>query len=263
MCIRDRSGGGEITSEDGKPLYDNDHVLTAVAFTPDGKSVIAADHAGVVRIWNTSSWSLREFPGFGRVTAMDLSPDGTTLALGFGASLSTSSGIILWNVDNRQEIKTLRGHRAIAVVFSPDGRTLASTSEQHDVVLWDVVTGRQLLTLSGHANFVFGAAFSHDGSELATTDVDGGLRLWKAATFARIDTHPLTLHSIFRLGVALNQEKRYADAVATLRHLLNLQQETLPGKSPEISKTRAEINSALAGLAKLAKRRAPRDVGVP
>ncbi len=257
------SGGGEITIENGKPLYDNDHVLTAVAFTPDSKSVIAADHDGVVRIWNTNSWLLQEFPGFGRVTAMDLSPDGTTLALGFGASLSTSSGIVLWNVDKRQESKTLRGHRAIAVVFSPDGRTLASTSEKHDVVLWDVVTGRQLLTLSGHANFVFGAAFSHDGSELATTDVDGGLRLWKAATFARIDTHPLTLRSIFRLGVALNQEKRYADAVATLRHLLNLQQETLPGKSPEISKTRAEINSALAGLANLAKRRAPRDVGVP
>jgi WD40 repeat protein len=64
------------------------------------------------------------------------------------------------------------------VTFSPDGRTLASTSTDRTVRLWDVATGQPAATLFGHTEFVRSAAFSPDGHTLATASMDGTVRLW-------------------------------------------------------------------------------------
>jgi WD40 repeat protein/transcriptional regulator with XRE-family HTH domain len=70
---------------------------------------------------------------------------------------------------------TLTGHTAAVndVVFSPDGKRLASSSED-GVRVWDPATGQQLLFLGDRPN-ASDVAFSPDGSRLAfATSVDGG-----------------------------------------------------------------------------------------
>ena len=69
-----------------------------------------------------------------------------------------------------------------SIAFSPDGRTLASGSQDNTIKLWDVETGSVLRTLSGHVRFVWSVAFSPDGRTLASGSDDKTIKLWDVAT---------------------------------------------------------------------------------
>jgi hypothetical protein len=74
---------------------------------------------------------------------------------------------------------TLRGHQGPvwSVAFAPDGKTLATGSDDGTLRFWDAQTGRQEARLPAHGA-VFAVAFAHSGKFLVSGDSDGTLRLW-------------------------------------------------------------------------------------
>jgi len=93
------------------------------------------------------------------------------------------------------ELVVQTGHvnDVLSVAFSPDGKTLASGSQDNTIKLWEVATGRELRTLSGHFGSVFSVAFSADGQTLASASADHTIRLWDVATGGEL--RKLTGHS--------------------------------------------------------------------
>ncbi len=75
-----------------------------------------------------------------------------------------------------------------SVVFSPDGKTLASASGDKTIKLWNRETGKEITTLRGHSSWVTSVVFSPDGKTLASASGDNTIKLWNWETGKEITT---------------------------------------------------------------------------
>ncbi len=115
--------------------------------------------------------------------------------------------------------KTLAtGHSVKSVVYSPDGRYLASGSGDDTIKIWEVATGKELRTLTGHSSLVSSVVYSPDGRYLAGGSWDNTIKIWEVATGKELRT--LTGHSYQVTSVVYSPDGRYlasGDSFGTIK----------------------------------------------
>ncbi|MFN4261709.1 MAG: hypothetical protein ACK4RK_20705, partial [Gemmataceae bacterium] len=79
------------------------------------------------------------------------------------------------------EPEPIHTSRAVCLASSPNGRWLASGSEDRTVLLRDAATGKVVRVLLGHKALLTLVAFTPDSKTLLSADVDGTVKLWSTA----------------------------------------------------------------------------------
>ncbi len=119
--------------------------LSSVAFSPDSRSLLSGGDDRVLRLWEVSTGKERcRFEGHRMpVHSVAVSPDGKVLASAGGdyrASRDHSDDSVrLWDAAKGKELRRLAGHRnvVVTVAFAPDGKQVASASEDNTILIWD------------------------------------------------------------------------------------------------------------------------------
>ncbi|MFH1980851.1 MAG: caspase family protein [Pseudomonadota bacterium] len=148
-----------------------------VRFSRDGRYFLASS-LNEIYLFDTKIWkAIRKFSAEGCIAA-DFSPDGKCLLAG-----DEDGFLHLWEIDTSREIWRIQGHKscllsegANAIAFSPDGRSVLTSSRCDDVVhVWDVISGKALRQFSGFEvvrgqrdgwSGVNGIALSPDGTQV-------------------------------------------------------------------------------------------------
>jgi DNA-binding beta-propeller fold protein YncE len=155
-------------------------VVYAVAFSPDGRVLAAADGNGRAYLCDVASGELALAfgdPYSHGVMAVAFDPDSELLAAADG-----NGRVYLWDVVSRELARTFvhRRTRGVnGVAFGRGGDVLAAADGNGRVYLWDVITGESVGSLVGPGSQgMTGVAISPGGDVISAADGNGRVYLW-------------------------------------------------------------------------------------
>jgi WD40 repeat protein len=158
-------------------------IVTSLVFTSDSRLLAAGgregDFAGWVKVWDVKTrklvLTLHDFAD--GVWSVAFSPNGASLATGYGNPWGAPGGLKIWEVTTGKllaEIGSLKDNpyqlsTVIGLEFNPAGTLLAAQIANGVVQIWGMANQKIVSTLSGYTTCECSFGLSPDFSRLATS----------------------------------------------------------------------------------------------
>jgi WD40 repeat protein len=152
--------GPSAVSAQERFLFKSGGQVKALAFTPNGKSLVCTSGMNLV-LWDVPRGRPRAvLGGKGLVWSLAVSPDGKMVATGDG------SAVRLWSLASGRQLAAWETSGPSRVAISPDGKLLAATDLRVEggaakgiIRLWEIKTKKELPPLAAHGKSVSCLAF--------------------------------------------------------------------------------------------------------
>ena len=252
----------DVTSgEKLRALKGHEGAILALAFSPDGKTLISGGIDRILRLWNTETGE-PVHEGYGgnsfRIQALVVSPDGEVIISG-----DRDNVVKLWKMHEKRFISSLPPDGSVlAVACAPNNNGLAAGLDHGRIALWtgarELHSKRQIL--AGHRGDITAVAFTPDGKILASTGVDGMLKLWDVATGRKMATVHAHLGGARCLAVSADGSQLVTGGddhevkiwdVAVLKKAGLPTRVSVPIKEPERSLKVARFEAAISSRIKM------------
>ncbi len=165
-----------LTHQEAATLVNGGEVL-AIALSPDGAVLAAANRDGAARLWDVSRGKLlATLQGQqAGIWSLAFSPDGRLLATG-----SSDNTVRLWNLATGQVVQALAGHSGTVrgIIFTADGQWMLTASEDRTIRKWNVFTGQIHSVIPAHESSINAIALAPDGKNFATGSSHSTAKLW-------------------------------------------------------------------------------------
>jgi mono/diheme cytochrome c family protein len=171
------------------PQYDLPPVITALAYSPDGKLLaVSGYHEILLHNADGSGLVARLVGQSERIQSLAFSPDGKWLAM-TGGTPGLFGEVQIWNVKKR----TLKVSLPITfdtvygASWAHDGTRFAFGCADNSVRAISPVNGKQILFQGGHGDFVLGTTFSREDQYIISVSRDMSMKLTEVSTQRLID----------------------------------------------------------------------------
>jgi len=160
-------------------VYRQPPVITALRFSPDGKTLAVSGNREVLLHRADGSGLVKRLPGKAdRILSIAFSADGSLMIAG-GGTPARFGEIQFWDP---REGRLLRSAEATSdTVFgaslSPDGSKVAVGCADNTVRAFETATGKELYKISTHENWVLGTTFGIDSKRLVSVGRDRAAKL--------------------------------------------------------------------------------------
>ncbi len=179
-----------LTRRPSEPLiYTSLPSIHALTFSPDGNLLaVPARHEILLHHADGSGVIARLLGDSPRLEALTFSRDGSLLIASGGAA-SEFGEIQIWDTAKRELVRSIKGSTDTfyGVAISHDNRLVAVGCADKLVRVFNVADGVEVMRCDNHLDWVFGSAFTNDGTRLATISRDKAAKLIEVSTGHLID----------------------------------------------------------------------------